>query len=171
MEKKIQELNNAADPSAALRPEEAALLTELFGMLSTNNTTLITAQHVSLVATLISRWHRSQVFPCACMSQMPDCFLTSYPVIDLLRLVLASNSSSFKATADKIAVLDALFTTLENETPWEVPLPKPRETNLLLVLRAIANMFQASNGPIPAPWTSKVNSDNFGIKSILADDR
>jgi PUL domain len=63
MEKKIQELNAAADPSVALQPEEGAVLTELFGMLSTNNAALLTAQHVSLVTTLISRWPASQVFP------------------------------------------------------------------------------------------------------------
>jgi hypothetical protein len=63
MEKKIQELNAAADPSVALQPEEGAILTELFGMLSTNNTALLTAQHVSLVTTLINRWPASQVFP------------------------------------------------------------------------------------------------------------
>lgn len=62
MEKKIQELN-AADASVTLQPEEGAVLTELFGMFLTNNTALLSAQHVSLVGTLISRWPVSQVFP------------------------------------------------------------------------------------------------------------
>jgi hypothetical protein len=91
-------------------------------------------------------------------------------VIDLLRLVLASNPAAYKSTGDKNAVVDVLFGTIENDTPWETPLPKPRETNLLLVLRTIANMFQTASGPVPAPWTSKVSSKltfaTFGSRVI-----
>lgn len=66
MEKKIQELNDtvkAANGSAALRPEESANLTEIFGALSTNNTTSLTAQHVTLVSSVIERWPPAQAFP------------------------------------------------------------------------------------------------------------
>ena len=93
----------------------------------------------------------------------PRFYLPSCSVIDLLRLVLASNPAAFKATPDKGAVVDALLVTIEKDTPWETPLPKARETNLLLVLRTIANMFQTTSGPVPAPWTSKVRLKSFGI--------
>jgi len=69
---------------------------------------------------------------------------------------LASNPVAYKSTGDKNAVVDALFGTLENDTPWDTPLPKSRETNLLLVLRTIANMFQTASGPVPALWTSNL---------------
>lgn len=151
MEKKIQELNAAADSSISLRPEEAAILTELFGTLSTNNTALLTAQHVSLMTTLISRWPPSTVFP----------------LIDVLRLVLASNPTAFKATTDKSAVVNALFVTIEKDAPWETPLPKPRETNLLLVLRTVANMFQAASGPVPDSWTSSLFTELQRIPSTV----
>jgi phospholipase A-2-activating protein len=161
MEKKIQELNDtvkAANGSVALRPEESANLTEIFGALSTNNTTSLTAQHVTLVSSVIERWPPAQAFPGTPFLLL---LITSYRhillVIDLLRLVLANNPSAFKSVSSKDAVLSTLLKAIDVNAPWDAPLPKPRDTNLLLVLRTLANMFQAPSGLVPAPWTSTVS--------------
>ncbi|KAG8808560.1 hypothetical protein FRC19_005834 [Serendipita sp. 401] len=154
MEKKIQELNETTkttDASAALQPEEGALFTEIFGAISTNNTSSLSAQHITTIATVIQRWPTTQVFP----------------VIDLLRLVLGSNPAAFKGVKDKEAVIASLFRAAERDQPWDNPLSKPRETNLLLVTRSIANMFQAQSGLVPASWTSTVFAELSAIPSTV----
>lgn len=66
MEKKIRELDEgikATDTSAALQADESANLTEIFGALSTNNTSSLTPQHIILLSTVIDRWPSTQSFP------------------------------------------------------------------------------------------------------------
>ncbi|KAG8795115.1 hypothetical protein FRC16_010236 [Serendipita sp. 398] len=154
MEKKIQELNETTkttDASAALQPEEGALFTEIFGAISTNNTSSLSAQHITTIATVIQRWPTTQVFP----------------VIDLLRIVLGSNPAAFKGVKDKEALIATLFRAAERDQPWDNPLSKTRETNLLLVTRSIANMFQAQSGLVPASWTSTVFAELSAIPSTV----
>ncbi|KAG8835227.1 hypothetical protein FRC17_004789 [Serendipita sp. 399] len=150
MEKKIQELNEGlrtTDASGALQPEEGALFAEIIGALSTNNTNALTAQHITTISSVIQRWPTTQVFP----------------VIDLLRLLLASNPVAFKGVKDKETILNILWRAVERDQPWESPLSKTRETNLLLTIRSIANMLQSQSGSVPAPWTSSVFSELSAI--------
>lgn len=82
-------------------------------------------------------------------------------MIDLLRLILASNPAAFKPVKEKDAVINVLLKAIEVNTSWEPPVPKPRDTNLLLVLRTVANMFHPSSGTVPAPWTATVSASLF----------
>ncbi|PVF95555.1 PFU-domain-containing protein [Serendipita vermifera] len=143
MEKKIQELNqtvSSADENAALQPSELAAFQEMYQALSTNNLASLTASHVQTVSSIVDRWPSTQVFP----------------VIDLLRLVLASSPSAFKSVENKQGIIQALFKAVQKDEAWESPLEKSRETNLLLVLRTVANMFQLPVGKVPASWTTDV---------------
>ncbi|CAG8586251.1 5422_t:CDS:2 [Acaulospora colombiana] len=143
MEKKIQELNqtvSSADEDTALQSSELSTFQEMYQALSTNNVASITASHIQTVSTIIDRWPSAQVFP----------------VIDLLRLVLASSPSAFKSVETKQGIVQALLKTVQKDTAWESPLEKSRETNLLLILRTIANMFQPAVGKVPASWTTDV---------------
>lgn len=66
MQKKIQEHDDAIkalDAAASLTAEEGSNLMEIFGMLSTANSALLTEQHVVLVAGIIDRWPAAQAFP------------------------------------------------------------------------------------------------------------
>jgi phospholipase A-2-activating protein len=51
--------------------------------------------------------------------------------------------------------VQALFKSSEWTAPWSSPLPKVRETNILLVLRTLANAFQEGTGP-GAAWSGLV---------------
>lgn len=66
-------------------------------------------------------------------------------VIDLARL-LASTSPAFAAysTASGLLAVDLLFLASDYSEPWQAS--KPRETNTMLALRAIANLFATANG-------------------------
>lgn len=67
-------------------------------------------------------------------------------VVDLLRLLIAYSPNTFEAPVTSQKVIDALFEASEwKSTPWPSPLPKHRETNVLLTLRALANLFQVSS--------------------------
>jgi len=89
------------------------------------------------------------------------------PSLILLRLILANNPSAFKSVSSKDAVLATLLKAIDANAPWDTPLPKPRDTNILLVLRTVANMFQAPSGPVPAPWTSTLFTTLHGIPSTV----
>jgi phospholipase A-2-activating protein len=80
--------------------------------------------HVEAITQVLERWPSSQRFP----------------VIDLSRLVIGFSPDAYGA---RRKLLDALFVAAEWDLPWEAPLPKPRETNILLTLKALANVFQA----------------------------
>lgn len=141
MQTKIQELNEsvkASDATLAFTAEEGANLTEIIGALSTNNASVLTGPHITLVAGIIARWPQASVFP----------------LIDLLRVVLANNPAALKSVKDKQTILSALLGALGIDQPWEMPLPKARETNVLLVNRTIANMFVPQAGSLPAAWST-----------------
>lgn len=64
MEKKIQELNESlSDASLSLQPAETAILTELFGALTTNNASQLGSKHILTLVAVIRRWPNDQVFP------------------------------------------------------------------------------------------------------------
>jgi phospholipase A-2-activating protein len=72
----------------------------------------------------------------------PLSLLILLPVIDLCRLVVGYCPVLFKDSASRDSFFSVLFKAAEWHSPWEVPLPKARETNILLVLRALVNLFQ-----------------------------
>ena len=62
--------------------------------------------------------------------------------MDLSRLVIGYCAPAYADAKLRQAFLTTLFQAAEFNEPWTAPLPKSRETNLLLLLRALANLFQ-----------------------------
>jgi phospholipase A-2-activating protein len=80
----------------------------------------------------------------------------SPPVIDLSRLVSGYCASAFTAPGQKERFFEALFKAADWNSPWTPPLPKYRETNVLLVLRSLANAFQEGAEFTEGNWAKKV---------------
>lgn len=81
--------------------------------------------------------------------------LQRFPVVDLIRLLIAYSPNTFEAPQTSQKVIDALFEASEwNSVPWPSPLPKHRETNVLLTLRALSNLFQVGSHRVigTGPW-------------------
>ncbi|KDQ19766.1 hypothetical protein BOTBODRAFT_27194 [Botryobasidium botryosum FD-172 SS1] len=82
-----------------------------------------------------------------------------FPVIDLARLIAAHSPAVLATPTASSTFYEAIMAASEFTPPWSTPLPKYRETNILLCLRALANMFQiAANGTVTGvgPWTQKL---------------
>lgn len=104
--------------------------------------TSLTAAHVDAIIQVLERWPPSQCFP----------------VIDLSRLLTGYCPQVFLAySGARERLFEALFKAAEWNTSWNTPLPKTRETNVLLVLKALANVFQEGYTP-DRIWLPKVFS-------------
>lgn len=145
MEIKFKQLNDglSGDPntsSLALTPLEFKLFNRSFTLMKAkshappiapaDSSPEISQKDIDIVADVLARWPSLQRFP----------------VVDLLRLLIAYSPNTFEAPVTSQKVIDALFEASEwKSTPWPSPLPKHRETNVLLTLRALANLFQVSS--------------------------
>jgi len=66
-----------------------------------------------------------------------------FPIIDLARLAVAHAPSIVSQPTDVLAFAQTILSASGwTEAPWPTPLPKTLETNILLALRGIANIFQ-----------------------------
>ncbi len=63
-------------------------------------------------------------------------------VVDLSRLVIGYCAPAYADPGLRQGFLTALFQAAEFNEPWTPPIPKSRETNVLLLLRGLANLFQ-----------------------------
>ncbi|KAG9123458.1 hypothetical protein FRC07_014916, partial [Ceratobasidium sp. 392] len=157
METKFKQLNDglSGDPntsSLALTPLEFKLFNRSFALMKSkadappiapaDSGAELSQKDVDIITDVLARWPSLQRFP----------------VVDLIRLLIAYSPVTFESPATSQKLIDALFEASEwKATPWPVPLPKHRETNVLLTLRALSNLFQVSsqwkvtgNGP----WVS-----------------
>ncbi|KAF8912027.1 phospholipase A-2-activating protein [Gymnopilus junonius] len=137
--------NEISTSSLAMYPEEINLLNEAFFHLTDVTSSSprsphnpLTAAHVEAVISILDRWPSSQRFP----------------VIDLSRLIIGESA----LLSDRF--IDALFRAAEWEAGWAPPLPKARETNILLVLRTLANAFDEESGKDLSAGGSSSWSDN-----------
>jgi len=98
-------------------------------------------------------------------SLVRDCFSPFYPhaishslrflVIDLARLIVAFVPQSLQAnTGLGDRFMDALLRASDWDEHWTPPMTKPKERNILLLLRTIANALQESTENIT--WALKV---------------
>ncbi|KAJ7578487.1 phospholipase A-2-activating protein [Mycena floridula] len=130
----------------AMYPEDISCVDETFIALSHLTATppetpphTLNATHVDAISQILDRWPASQCFP----------------VIDLGRLLTAYSPSLFADDDLRQRFFRSLFKAAEFQTPWETPLPKARDTNILLVLKALANVFQ--DGYISNPgWLAQI---------------
>lgn len=146
METKFKQLNEglSGDPntsSLALTPLEFKLFNRSFTLMKSKAQTppiapadsdaALSQKDVDIITDVLARWPSLQRFP----------------VVDSIRLLIAYSPATFEHPATSQKLIDALFEASEwKETPWPSPLPKHRETNVLLTLRALSNLFQVSSG-------------------------
>ncbi|KAI0273434.1 phospholipase A-2-activating protein [Gloeopeniophorella convolvens] len=141
-----QALRSEISTSAlAMYPDEIGHLEEAFTFLAQSSagktpTATLTSAHVETVVQMLNRWPASQRFP----------------VIDLARLL-----SGFCADLiDNSTFFDALFRaaelTIDNGSSSS---SKAKETNVLLVLRTVANAFQEGLRIGDGAWIQKI----FGV--------
>lgn len=76
--------------------------------------------------------------------------------MDLSRLVVGHCPSAFAEPNVKQRFFTAIFQGASWFEPWVSPLPKPRETNVLLLLRALANAFQDTTTAGDGVWIKSV---------------
>ncbi|KAF5380915.1 hypothetical protein D9615_004162 [Tricholomella constricta] len=138
--------NEISTSSLAMYPEEISTIDEAFAFLSEvtatsshRSTTSLSATHVEAIIHVLERWPPSQRFP----------------VIDLSRLLTGFSPEAFNAPGLKERFFEALFKASEWDASWSPPLPKPRETNILLLFRTLANVFQDKTS-LDGTWSNKV---------------
>ena len=93
---------------------------------------------------ILERWPVSQRFPggLICIVSLPYFTDVCKIVIDLARLISAFAPAAYGEPGQGLSFFNALLDAGEWSEPWTLPLPKSRETNILLALRGIANGFQ-----------------------------
>lgn len=141
-----QALRSEISASAlAMYPDEIGYLEEVFSFLSQSTagkspTVKLTSVHVETVVHILNRWPASQRFP----------------MIDLARLL-----SGFCADLiDNNTFFDALFRAAGLSIDSDAASSsKAKETNVLLVLRTVANALQESTKTNDSAWIEKI----FGI--------
>ncbi|KIJ24953.1 hypothetical protein M422DRAFT_274174 [Sphaerobolus stellatus SS14] len=102
----------------------------------------VTYSTLQIVDQILQRWPVSQRFP----------------VIDLARLLSAFYPAAYQEPGQGGAFFNSLLNAAEWSEPWVSPLPKTRETNTLLALRAVANGLQVPQGAVvPIPdWVGPI---------------
>ena len=85
-------------------------------------------------------------------------FEIEFVVLDLSRLVLGYCEDILVNTQARTQFLSGLFAAAEwaDGQGWETPQPKMHETNVLLMLRAVANMFQENTPVNEGNWVNNV---------------
>src|SRR6266404_1052877 len=145
-------------------PDEIGHLEDAFTLLSQSTagktpTVKLTSAHVETVIQMLNRWPASQRFPGAYLvAKSPEPFALTCvllnPVIDLARLL-----SGFCADLiDNGTFFDALFRAAELSIDNAPSSSKAKETNVLLVLRTVANAFQENTKTSDDAWIVKVRS-------------
>ncbi|KAG6833074.1 hypothetical protein H0H87_011819 [Tephrocybe sp. NHM501043] len=151
MQGKLQQFDDAlrheiSTSSLAMYPDESAKVEEAFDFLRAvtatpprQTATSLSAAHIEAIIQTLERWPSSQRFP----------------VIDLSRLLTGFAPEAFDTSGVKEKFIEALFTASEWNASWSPPLPKPRETNILLLFRTLANVFQDKIS-LDGTWSNKV---------------
>jgi hypothetical protein len=126
---------------------------------------------IRLAASMSSRsctyWNVGQ-YPYAfrvqiCFSSSASCIyrLPFYAVLDLSRLIVAFCPEAVKASGAKERLFDALFKAADWTVPWTKATSKPVEINMMLLLRALANVAQEASGAADGPWLGQVLRQNL----------
>ncbi|KAF9484697.1 phospholipase A-2-activating protein [Pholiota conissans] len=132
--------------SLAMYPDEIKSLEESFAYLNLITTSppstppkALTHTHVDAIISVLERWPPSQRFP----------------VIDLSRLLIGFAPEAFSDPGVLDRFSESLFTAAEWSASWTEPIPKTRETNILLLLRTLANAFQEIN-QTDTTWLNRI---------------
>lgn len=88
-------------------------------------------------------------------------------MIDLCRLLAAFSPDAFSGVGEVEQFIKALLKAAEWLVPWSLPLSKSRETNILLVLRTLANITQkrtqlsSTQYSLVCPSTSSIDTPPY----------
>ncbi|EPQ57952.1 WD40 repeat-like protein [Gloeophyllum trabeum ATCC 11539] len=153
MQAKLYDIDEAlrseiSTSSLAMYPQELRLIDEAFVFVSqaaqspgaSPSAPNLNSHHVEALTSVLERWPTSSRFP----------------VMDLSRLVVAFSPAAFSSQELRFHFIEALFTGAEWSQPWTQPLSKQRETNILLLLRALANAFTGPKVVDNSDWTKLV---------------
>ncbi|KAN0077151.1 WD40-repeat-containing domain protein [Tylopilus felleus] len=154
MRTKLYQFHNAlrdeiTTAACAMRANEEVLIEEVFTFLTqvTSNPpspTSITLgkPHIEVIVSILDRWPAAQRFP----------------VMDLGRLVVAHCATTPATPRDREKFFDCLFTAADwsSFVSSETPVSKPHETNVLLLMRTIANYFQESIPINDGRWVHQI---------------
>jgi phospholipase A-2-activating protein len=137
--------NEISAYSLAMYPDELRAVDEAFSYLSQAvagkaSSNKVTPAHVEALIQILNRWPSSQRFP----------------VIDLCRLVTGYCPDAFALPGLKERFFEALFTASDWAASWSVPLSKPKETNILLLFRTLANVFQEGTTINDGAWVQQI---------------
>ncbi|KAF7966377.1 hypothetical protein HWV62_38895 [Athelia sp. TMB] len=143
-----EDLRNEISTSLlAMYPEELDLIDEAFVFLTqalgTNSVPAgpaLGVKHLNALMAILERWPLSQRFP----------------VIDLSRLVIAFGAGKSADPETRARFFHVLFDTSEWNGPWSLPLSKTKQTNVLLLLRTIANAFEEDAPISEGTWVSQI---------------
>ncbi|KAL1746286.1 WD40-repeat-containing domain protein [Schizophyllum fasciatum] len=133
--------NEISTSTLAMYPEELAAIDDAFAVLSqpSSDVALLGDAQAEAVISILERWPTAQLFP----------------VIDLTRLLAGHCLPIFHSATQKERLFAALFRAAEWDASWAPPVPKARETNVLLVLRTAANILQEGTSLSAEPWLTK----------------
>ncbi|KAJ7024254.1 phospholipase A-2-activating protein [Mycena alexandri] len=137
--------NEISTSSLAFYPEEDRSIDEAFAYVQKcaagkRPTNPLANVHVDSVISVLERWPVS----------------LRLPVLDLARLIVAFCPEAVKGPTLKERLFAGLFKAAEWPTPWVKSPTKPAEVNIMLVLRALANVVQEGSGAADGPWLSEV---------------
>ncbi|KAJ7154285.1 phospholipase A-2-activating protein [Mycena filopes] len=137
--------NEISTSSLAFYPEEDRSIDDAFAYVQKcaagkRPTNPLGNVHVESVIAVLERWPVS----------------LRLPVLDLARLIVAFCPEAVKAPTLKERLFACLFKAAEWPTPWAKSPTKPAEVNIMLVLRALANVTQEGSGAADGPWLGEV---------------
>jgi phospholipase A-2-activating protein len=146
-------------------PDEIRLIDEAFTYLTQalavppiEPTGHLRADHVEAIMQILDRWPLSQRFPGGRYRTFPETIYLYFfwLVIDLSRLVICFRAGASSNPGVRERLLQCLFKASEWDDTWSIPLSKTKQTNILLLLRTIANAFQEGTPVDQGKWVIQV---------------
>jgi len=143
-----EDLRNEISTSLlAMYPEELDLVDEAFVFLTqalsstpAPTSSVLGVKQLNAIMAILERWPLSQRFP----------------VIDLSRLVIAFGAGKSADSETRARFFQVLFNASEWNAAWSLPLSKTKQTNILLLLRTVANAFEEDAPISEGTWVSQI---------------
>jgi|ERR1700691_401333 phospholipase A-2-activating protein len=147
-------------------PDEVNLIDEAFTYLThalavppIPQTVALSVNHFEAIIQILDRWPLSQRFPGTLASVYLSIKINVYAlfvVIDLSRLMICFRAGVSSNPGIRERLFQCLFKASEWDATWSLPLSKTKQTNILLLLRTIANAFQEGAPIDEGTWVNQV---------------
>jgi phospholipase A-2-activating protein len=147
-------------------PDEIILIDEAFKYLThalahppVPPTISLSINHIEAIMQILDRWPLSQRFPGMQILHIHrNSTYALFPVIDLSRLIICFRAGVSSNPGIRERFFRCLFKASEWDDTWSLPLSKTKQTNILLLLRTIANAFQEGAPIHEGTWVNQVFS-------------